>query len=490
MPANVSNSKYYFFVFLVAGIVSAAFPSAVVAQGVGVEEVAKTLRKAVEFYRDRVSTEGGYLWKYAADLSLREGENPVDDRTVWVQPPGTPTVGLAFLRAYRVTGDRYYLDAAAEAGRCLVRGQLESGGWIYPIHFDPAKRKDFRYRTNASGHAAKARNVSTLDDNTTQSALVFLMELDEALAFKDAAIHEAALYGLRKLIEAQYPNGAFPQVFRDDKRDPSKYPILTASFPPQGTEPTHEKEYWNFYTLNDNLALDVNRVFFVAAEVYENSARDGKYAAAAKRLGDFLIAAQLPQPQPAWAQQYDFNMRPCWARKFEPAAVSGGESQGVINALIELYRFTGDKKYLGPIPAAVAWLERSRLPDGKVARFYEMRTNRPLYMTKDYALTYSDADVPTHYAFSVNLASWPADLQKDGPQAQALQERYRNRALPKVDERQVEEVCRSLDARGAWVTEDILKSAPGKKAAQIIDSQVFVRNLDVLLAFLKEHTPR
>ena len=132
--------QLFFSAFFAAFVFSAAFPSEA-AQGPDAGEVAKTLRKAVEFYRGRVSTEGGYLWKYSADLSLREGENPADNQTVWVQPPGTPTVGLAFLRAYRVTGDRYYLDAATEAGRYLVRGQLESGGWTYPIHFDPEKRK-------------------------------------------------------------------------------------------------------------------------------------------------------------------------------------------------------------------------------------------------------------------------------------------------------------------------------------------------------------
>ena len=484
--------KNNFLLFLVA-VFSAFLSPAVSAQ----DEIAKTLRKAVEFHRTHVATDGGYLWKYSADLTLYEGEWPVGKRTVWVQPPGTPTIGLAFLRAWHVTGDRYYLEAAAEVGLCLVRGQLESGGWEYGIHFRSDKRALRRYRADAGNYSSEARNVSTLDDNTTQAALVFLMELDEALEFKDRAVHDSVQYGLAKLLEAQFPNGAFAQVFGDEKRDPSKHPNVKASFPPEGTEPTHEEDYWKFYTFNDDLALEVNRVFFVAAEVYGTKkdgkiVRNEKYVAAAEKLGDFIIAAQMPEPQPAWAQQYDFDMRPCWARKFEPAAITGGESQGIITALTELYQFTGDKKYLAPIPSAIEYLERSRLPNGKVARFYEMRTNRPLFMTKNYELTYSDADVPTHYGFSVNLGSWPIDelLKEDESmrlrQLSAFQDRYRNRRLPQVNEGQVAEVVRSLDERGAWITEGVLKSAPERGKMPIIDNGVFVRNIDILLAALKK----
>ncbi|MDR2115877.1 MAG: pectic acid lyase, partial [Planctomycetaceae bacterium] len=174
------------------------------------ESARKTLRKSVEFYRKHVATEGGYLWKYSADLSLREGENVADAQTVWVQPPGTPTIGLTLLKAYRVTGDTYYLDAAREAGNCLLRGQLRSGGWTYSIYFDEERRRKHSYRVDPVRSSKSIKNISTLDDNTTQSAIAFLMELDEALEFSDKMIHEAALYALERLRETHVPNGAFP----------------------------------------------------------------------------------------------------------------------------------------------------------------------------------------------------------------------------------------------------------------------------------------
>ena len=38
------------------------------------EQAAKAMRRATDFFRTQVSTEGGYLWRYSEDLSLREGE--------------------------------------------------------------------------------------------------------------------------------------------------------------------------------------------------------------------------------------------------------------------------------------------------------------------------------------------------------------------------------------------------------------------------------
>ena len=100
------------------------------------------------FFTTQVATEGGYLWRYSADLKTREGEGRADEHTVWVQPPGTPSVGMAFLDAFQATGDELYLDAARQAGYCLVRGQLASGGWDYRLHFDAERRRRYAYRVD------------------------------------------------------------------------------------------------------------------------------------------------------------------------------------------------------------------------------------------------------------------------------------------------------------------------------------------------------
>ncbi len=445
------------------------------------EKAAEALHKAVAFFRKEVAVEGGYLWRYSEDLGLREGEGVVTGRTVWVQPPGTPAVGWAFLDAYEATGDRFHLEAARETGGALLRGQLRSGGWQDRIEFDPAARARVAYRVDADAKK-NPKNWSSLDDDKTQSALRFMMRLDRALDFKDAAVHEAVLFGLEALLKAQSANGGFPQVFQGPA---SEQPVKKASYPeswPRSMPRNHD--YWVFYTLNDNLIPDVLDVLFLAERTYG----ERKFREAAERAGSFLILAQMPDPQPGWAQQYDFEMHPIWARKFEPPAVTGGESQGAMETLLRLARVTGDRKYLEPLPRALDYYRRSLLPDGRLARFYELRTNRPLYFTREYELTYSDNDVPTHYSFAVSsrldrIAEEHERLKGADLKALAAAKEDGPPKLTKELAAQARAACAALDARGRWIEEGQLKyhkAPPGR----VIDCGTFVRNVRGISRFL------
>jgi len=448
-------------------------------------QAAEALRKATEFFTGQVSTEGGYLWRYSEDLAKREGEGKADDKTVWVQPPGTPSVGMAFLDAYRKTGEPYLLEAAKRAGYCLVRGQLESGGWDYAIYFDPQRRKRYAYRVEAGAQGRRDRNTSTLDDDTTQAALRLLMELDKTLHFEDQQIHAAATFGLERLLAVQYPIGAWPQRFAAPP-DPAKFPVKQASYPESWSRTYARTAYAAFYTFNDNAISDVIDVMLAAWKVYG----DDRYRAAAEKAGGFILLAQMPEPQPAWAQQYDAEMHPAWARKFEPPAVTGGESQGVLRILMQLYRETGEKKYLEPIPRAIAYLRRSQLPDGSLARFYELQTNKPLYFTKQYELTYSDADMPTHYAFKVrsDIDSIEREYKRLVTLGPGKLGGDRSKAPRKASEGEmarVRGVIAALDDRGRWVEEGRLRyHGSGDSTRRVIDSQTFIRNVRILADYL------
>src|SRR5688572_2795563 len=61
------------------------------------EEARAAVKKAVGFYRGKVAVHGGYVYRYSADLQKREGEGKTGPDTVWVQPPGMPSVGLAYV---------------------------------------------------------------------------------------------------------------------------------------------------------------------------------------------------------------------------------------------------------------------------------------------------------------------------------------------------------------------------------------------------------
>lgn len=476
-------------------ILSAALCAAIAPVCPGAEKddlrtrAAQGLRKAVAYFTGEVSTEGGYLWRYSEDLSQREGEGRATATQVWVQPPGTPSVGMALLQAYRDTQDPYYLEAARRAGLCLARGQLRSGGWDYRIEFDPKRRGEYAYRLDPATGRQK-RNVSTLDDSTTQSAVRFLVELDEVLKFGDAQIHEAAASALAALLDVQYPNGAWPQRF-EGPADPKAFPVKKASYPESWSRTFPHEKYASYYTFNDNLVGDMIGTLLEATRVYG----DARYRQAAIRTGDFLILAQMPDPQPGWAQQYNAEMHPAWARKFEPPSITGGESRDVVQALMRIYVETGDRKYLEPIPRALAYYRGSVLGDGRLARFYELHTNKPLYFTKDYQLTYSDADMPTHYAFKTDNWLPRAEVQYeragklDAAGLAALRKglaaepgKRRGRANRAMEER-VEKVLADMDARGRWIDTGRFSDDKSRERP-MIQCATFIKNVGELSSYL------
>ncbi len=452
-----------------------------------VAEARDGLQRAVSYFRSEVATEGGALWRYAADFTEQEGEVPASATTVWVQPPGTPSVGMAYLTAWQLTDDPQYLDAARETAMALVRGQLESGGWDYRIEFAEEDRGKHAYRSDG-GDTSGRRNVTTLDDNTTQSALSFLMRVDHALEFQDEAIHEAAEYALRRLLETQYPNGAWPQRF-SAAADPADYPVKQAGYPSDWSRRYPAKDYRSYYTFNDNTMADVIEMMFLASEIYDSE----EYADAAKRGGEFILLAQMPEPQPGWAQQYNAQMHPAWARKFEPPAVTGAESQRVMRTLLRLFELTGEERFLEPLPRALAYFRRSRLDNGQLARFYELRTNRPLYFTKDYQLVYRDDDLPTHYGFKasdgLDRIQQELDRLREASasgviQAQILQPPDVPRMTDKLT-REATRVLESQDDRGAWV-----EPAPRRSRSRIpagtpsLSSRTFARNVVTLARYI------
>ena len=214
---------------------------------------------------------------------------------------------------------------------------------------------------------------------------------------------------------------------------------------------------------------------------------DQRYRQAMLKFGDFLILAQLPEPQPAWAQQYNHQLQPIWARKFEPPAVAGRESEDAIETLLFLTETTGEKRFLEPIPRAIAWLKRSKLPDGQLARFYELNTNTPLYFVKDtYELTYDDGNLPTHYSF------------KAQSKVDKLEERFKvlesggqpklSRASLKSLKKDAEEILVQQDAAGRWITDKNGKAVPnadGKDPGKLfIESKVFSKHVSRLAEFV------
>lgn len=439
-------------------------------------EALAALRKAVGYYRSQVASHGGYVYHYSLDLQKRWGEGVATKDQIWVQPPGTPTVGLAYVSAYQATGDAFYLDAATETATALIYGQLKSGGWTNSVDFSAEGKQAALYR-NGKG---RGRNHSTFDDGISQSALQFLMRADQAHKFKHKEIHDAVTIGIDAALKAQFPNGAFPQVWTGPV---TPQPVIPAVYPDYDWKTENRiKNYWDLYTLNDDTTAFIADMLIIAFEVY----KDDRYPQALKRLGEFLILAQMPDPQPAWAQQYDYQMRPVWARKFEPPAVAGRESQGAIETLMKIYQQTGDTKFLEPIPRAVAYLKKSLLKDGRLARYYELQTNTPLYMTEAYELTHDDSNVPRHYGWKNE--SHLERIEKKYAELKAGKKPSEKAKLGTQLEKQVRQIIADLDSQGRWTTKAAGESLVGQPKIRpnelYLSSAVLSKNVEALSAYL------
>jgi len=441
----------------VAAALAALLASAASADDALLEQTRDAMAKATGFFTS-ISTNGGWVGIYSLDLKQRWGEAVYEKAKatqIWVQPPGTPTVGKTLLRAFRVTGDKRYLAAARNTGRALVWGQRTGGGWDHRVdvsHLAP----DAKVPERKKGHC-------TLDDNISQGAIDFLMDLDETL--DEPWLDDGVALGLTFLLRSRFPNGAWPQW----------YPLRGG--------------YHDYYTFNDNTINDCIRVLLDAHRRYGKQ----EYLDGAKRGGDFIILSQVKPPQAGWAQQYSHDLKPAKARSFDPAAVCSATTARNIRTLVDLAVTTHDRTYLRPIPAAVDWLGRSKLRDGVWARLYEVGTNKPIYGDRDGKIHYTLEEISEErrrgysWQSGYGVASAKAYYErvcKMGPAVYA-KSRVKTSSPAGLAKRarglapRVKKVIAALDSQGRWVDDD-----------KMLRCQTFVANMRVLCDYVEAAAPR
>ena len=291
----------------VASLLLAFFFSALIeAQGNGLPDrsaIVEAMKKAALFFEHELSVEGGYAssWDEATGRGFSEHRDGY--AVISIQPHGTTTVGLAMLRAFVETGEALFLDGAEGAVSALVESQLASGGWEADFVFEPDfiegrfLRRDLE---NGEKKAEKQRDVSSLDDDKTTSALRLLLEFVHTEGVPENESAERALtFGMNSLLGNQYQNGGWPQRF--SAPFPSGGPVFAASLPKAWPRQWPNESYGSYVTLNDGNLENVMELL-LRAEILTGESR---YREAATRLGDFLLLAQLPAPQRGWAQQYN-----------------------------------------------------------------------------------------------------------------------------------------------------------------------------------------
>jgi len=81
------------------------------------ERIEDTMQRATRFMVETVNHEGGFVWSRLPDLSRRCGELEASPTMIWIQPPGTVSMGEVFLEAHAATGEACYCDAAVRTAR-------------------------------------------------------------------------------------------------------------------------------------------------------------------------------------------------------------------------------------------------------------------------------------------------------------------------------------------------------------------------------------
>ncbi|MEC5398829.1 pectate lyase [Uliginosibacterium sp. H1] len=370
-------------------------PAAAAQTGPGDAQVKAAMKKATEYMTEDIAYKGGFVWSYQLDGSRRFGEMEAYPSMIWMQPPGTATVGHLLLDAYHATGDDYYYRRAEKVAFGVVQAQHPAGGWNYMYDAKgEASIKKWYETIGQNGWRLEEffhyYGNATFDDAVTSEAAMFLLRF--YLEKRDARFKAPLDKVVDFILAAQYPSGGYPQRF-------PKAPEWSFRGKP---------DYTGYITLNDNVAQE-NIEFLVM--VYQTLGYT-KVLDPINRAMNVFLNLQQPQPQPGFSLQYTPDLRPAGARSYEPLALATHTTAAALSNMMTFYELTGRRDFLARIPEALNWLNTVRLAPDVAAQlnrthptFIEIGTNRHIYVHRTGSNVvsgyyYADYDITrpiTHY---------------------------------------------------------------------------------------------
>jgi hypothetical protein len=336
------------------------------------------MKRAAKFMNETVSYRGGYVWQYLPDFSTVWGEMEAKRTMCWIQPPGTPTAGHAFLDAYHATGDEIYYNAAHRTAKALVEAQHDAGGWNYIYDFAGERSLRQWYHTiGANGWRLEEfqhyYGNATFDDAGTAVSSQFLLRV--YLEKRDHRFKHAVQKAIQFVLAAQFKggvaDGGWPQRWPVNPNAISSMPQPNPQqLPADATQGMEDGDYTTMVTFNDDVAGE-NIKFLLMCVVGLGETRLIPYI---HRAMECLRRLQQPGPQAGWGLQHlatDRNGRPAGApagaRSYEPRGLATHTTQTNVQQLFNYFRLTGDRKYLARVPEALAWLETCRLTPQQIA---------------------------------------------------------------------------------------------------------------------------
>jgi PelA/Pel-15E family pectate lyase len=280
-------------------------------------------------------------------------------------------------------------SSATERWQRILVYQLPNGGW--PKHYTDGKAIDYSIplTKNVLAKIHKEDKAATIDNHATTKEIEELAEAYQKTG--ESQYKEAVIHGVNYLLEAQYDNGGFPQYYPDTKG------------------------YRSQITFNDNAminAMTVLRDVSSGEDVYNFIGEDlrNKAKRAVEKGVECILNAQVivNNEYTIWAAQYDENLKPAQARKFEPVALAASESVGIVRFLL---KEKPSPRLINAVESAVKWFEKTQIkgysykitqnskgkaernlvedPNGILwSRFYEIGTNRPIFGDRDDTVHY------------------------------------------------------------------------------------------------------
>ena len=305
-------------------------------------------------------------------------------------------------------------DSTAEK---MLIFQRAIGGWPKAVGNE---KVDYSHPLSAAHRAStladKSRNDATIDNNATTREISYLVKAYART--HNPAYRAGAENGIRYLLKMQYANGGFPQFYPDNSG------------------------YRHQITYNDNAMVKALEVLRATAN------KDADYAgldptlvslaqdAVTRGIACILKTQYVRNGKPtAWCAQYDEKtLQPDKARAFELASLSGDESVNIVRFLMGIENPSAQVKTA--IENAVAWLDKVKMPNMAVkdidapsepkgrdrvmvseagatlwARFYDLNTDRPIYVGRDSKVHYKLAEVENERrAGYLYAGTWPAKL--------------------------------------------------------------------------------
>jgi pectate lyase len=310
-----------------------------------------------------------------------------------VLAPGAMAAGFPWGQFARKPADWYRSEEAARALENVLSNQSEQGDW--PKNFDTSAQP---------GEPDRSKIHGTFDNGATVGEIRFLARAYNATG--EARYRDAALKALDHVLAAQYPNGGFPQTF------------------PPGTG------YARHITFNDGTMVNLLELSRDVSRPDDFRFVDSRRREAAARAFDKGIACILAcqvkvnDRLTVWCAQHDEStLEPRGARTYELPSLSGGESAGILDLLMNLD--DPSPAFVRAIDAGARWYDDSKIrgirqetrngdkaivPDPAApplwARFYEIDTNRPFFCGRDgikkYDLSEIEAERRNGYAWYGN----------------------------------------------------------------------------------------